>query len=286
MSVDLKPNDLPAYERNRNFVIYVRLPPERVFTVADVHPYVYGMRLEDGAKPWPHYRDAKTQEWWSLSRPSEKQLDELAWLIDLEQLAYKSREQATAFLEEILPELSTVAAQFGATTEPESTIPTALEKMEQCLQHLRLENARAQIIVAAPKGQTYTVRQWWEALSSNGLEWGDGDLFYYYNDLLSDEDVYQPDELFCAEPYSEEGYFHPGDLDGPVVFPDVALHFKIRDFPQPVVVLEAMAQVANQLSVQLNAQVLTVDGTHFNLPEAMHEVQDLCAKIATLDADN
>ena len=285
MSVDLKPNDLPAYERNRNFVIYVRLPPERMFTVADVHPYVYGMCLEDGAKPWPHYRDAETQKWWSLSRPSEKQLDVLAWLINLEQLAYKSREQATAFLEGVLPELAAAATQFGATTEPECTVPTALEKMDRCLQRLRLENARAQIIVVAPAGKPYTVRQWWEALAGIGLELGDGDLFYRYNDLFSDDEL-QPDELFCAEPYSEAGYFHPGDLDGPVVFPDIALHFKIRDFLQPVVVLEEMMKVANQLAAHLNAQLLTVDRTPFKLTEAMNEVQNIRAKIPALDTDD
>ncbi|MEM8532616.1 MAG: cell division protein ZipA C-terminal FtsZ-binding domain-containing protein [Chloroflexota bacterium] len=286
MSIEPTSNNFPLPERNRNFVIYVRLPPERAFTVADVHPYVYGMRLGDGAKPWPHYRDAATQEWWSLARPSEKQLDALVWLINLEQLAYKSREQAIAFLKEVLPELSTVAAQFGATTEPECTIPAALEKMEHYLQRLKLENARAQIVVAAPEGQVYTVRQWWEALAGVGLELGDGDLFYRYNDLFSDDEEFQLDELFCAEPYSEAGYFHPGDLDGPVVFPDVALHFKIRDFSQPAVVLEEMAQVANQLVAQLNAQLLTVDRKPFNLSEVMHEVQDIRAKIANLDTDN
>jgi hypothetical protein len=117
-----QPSERPSQYDGTQFVIRVDLPP-REFTTADLYEHVYGVRLDDGAKPWPYFRDAQTKDWWSLSTPSRFPLDAFAWMIDLDQLAYKPFSEAQAFLEAVLPELEARAARFGGTAKADRRRP-------------------------------------------------------------------------------------------------------------------------------------------------------------------
>lgn len=252
----------PSQYDGTQFVVFVDLPP-REWTTADLYEHVYGVRLNDGAKPWPYFRDAQTKQWWSLSTPGKYPVDALAWMIDLDQLAYKQFHEGQAYLEAVLPELEARAARFGGSADAEGSVQEALARMGRVREMLKVRDYQVTIVVAAPKGSAYGVTEWWRALEGVGLEYGDGNLFWLYNEAFT-EDGSEPYELFCAEPYSQPGYFHAGDRGGKVRFPDVALHFRARDVPDPVALLHRMAGVGAQLAEQLGAALLTEEGQPFD----------------------
>src|SRR5215813_10610027 len=80
----------PASMRRDHFLIALNLPVGRQFTIRDVYPHVYGHRLSDGAKPWPHFRDAACRKWFGLFTVDDTPIDALVWLIPFDQLAYKT----------------------------------------------------------------------------------------------------------------------------------------------------------------------------------------------------
>jgi hypothetical protein len=141
----------PSYYDGTQLVVYVDLPP-REWTTADLHEHVYGVRPNDGAKPWPYYRDAQSKEWWSLATPGDSTVDALVWMIDLDQLACKPLNVVQAFLQGVLPELEERAARFGGSVEAEATVPEAIAKMRRVREMLRVRDYQATIIVAAPGG--------------------------------------------------------------------------------------------------------------------------------------
>jgi len=270
----------PSQFDGTQFVIFVDLP-RRPWTTGELYEYVYGVRLDDGAKPWPYFRESGTEDWWSLSTPGDHAVDALAWMIDLDQLTYKGREAARAFLEGVLPELETRAARFGGAAVPETSIPDALTRMVAVQEMLRVRDYEVTIVVAAPDGPGYRVAEWWQALEAVGLKWGDGDLFWLYNGAFA-EDEDQPYELFCAEPHSVLGYFHSGDLNGPVRFPDVALHFRAKDIPDAPALLRRMAEVASQVASRLGAVLRTSSGHPFELDASEAELGQALRRLREL----
>lgn len=271
----------PSQFDGTQYVIFADLPP-RAWTTSQLYEHVYGVRLDDGAKPWPYFRDSTTGEWWSLSTPGDFPVDALAWMIDLDQLAYKRPEDARTFLEGVLPELETRAKQFGGIAVPEASVPEALARMSQVRDQLRIRNYQVVIVVAAPDGRGYRVAEWWQTLNDAGLEWGDLDLFWLYNEEYT-EDSPQPYELFCAEPYSVPGYFHPGDMDASVRFPDVSLHFRVSDVPDPRELLHRMFEVAQRIAGNLDAVLRTDSGQPFQLSLAEAELTEALRRIRDLD---
>ena len=275
-----QPGDRPSQYDGTQFVVAVDLPP-RDWTTADLYEHVYGVRLDDGAKPWPYFRDAQTKQWWSLSTPGKYPVDALAWMIDLDQLAYKPPDEARAFLEGVLPELEARAAQFRGSAEAEGSIQDALAKMGCVREMLKVRDYQVTIVIAAPEGRAYGVTEWWQALEGGGLEYGDGNLFWLYNEAVA-EDGSEPYELFCAEPFSVPGYFHAGDRGGRVRFPDVALHFRARDVPDAVALLLRMALVAEQLASRLGAVLLAEDGQSFDLAVAEARLRQALTQLRAL----
>ncbi len=259
---------IPEHIAREAFVVHVDLRGATP-TVAEIYAGVSGFRPEHGAKPWPHYRDADTGEWWSLNTAHPTRLDRLAWLMDLHQLAYHSRPEARAFLEGVLPELAAAATSIGGLARPEGSVDDALRKMAEFEARRAITEAEALILVAAPAGNAFPVRAWWDALQGAGLALGDGNLFWHY-----DADG---NELFCAEPFTRLGYFHRGDLDSNVTFPDVALRFRVRTAEDPERRLEAMHGYATAVATTLGAQLLDAEGNPFDLAKAVRRVTALCA---------
>lgn len=270
----------PSQFDGTQYVLFVDLPA-RAWTTADLHEHVYGVRLDDGAKPWPYFRDAVTGEWWSLSLPGEYSVDALAWMIDLDQLAYRQPDDARRFLEGVLPELEARAKRFGGVLVPELSIAEALAKMVEVRELVRIRDYEVTIVVA-PAGPGYRVAEWWRALEGAGLQWGDGDLFWLYNEAFT-EDGAEPYELFCAEPHSAPGYFHPGDLESSVRFPDVGLHFRARRVSEPVELLRRMHRIAERVASSLGAVLRTDGGQPFELPAAEAELAAALRRIRELE---
>jgi hypothetical protein len=262
------PLALPTQYDGTQFVVHAVLPAGKTLARADVYGAAYGIRLDDGAKPWPYCRDARTGAWFSLSVPTPDPLDALVWMIDLGQLLYRSREAASDFLNGVLPELADAAARFGARAVPESDVPTALTKMSRVEAWLRVRDREAVILITAPNGGAFAVRGWWRAFVNAGMVWGDGDLFWAHGDgAEGDEAEDGNEELFHAEPFSTNGYFHRSDLNSEMGFPDAALRFRLRDAPDAVARLREMARVAAQVAGELGADLKTTDGKPFRLAD-------------------
>ncbi len=275
----------PARERPSSYdgtqlVVHVALP-HGTWTTADLYEHVYGVRLHDGAKPWPHFRDAASGRWWSLSSPGKFRVEALAWMIDLDQLAYKPLDEARAFLQGVFAELAERAARFGGVAAPELDVERALVEMGRVREMLKVREHRVTVVVAAPPGSAYEVDAWWRALELVGLRHGDGDLFWRYDDA-DDEGEEGPRELFCAEPHSVRGYFHAGDRGRPTRFPDVALHFRARDVADPVALLRAMADVAQRLASRLGARLLDEEGRAFDLAGVEARTVEAMARLRAL----
>ncbi len=272
---------LPTQYDGTQLVIRVHLP-DRAVSIADVYDHVYGMHLDEGAKPWPYYRDVETGEWWSMSVKQDTVIDGLVWMIPLDQLRYKPRPDAVEFLETIYLELGDAAEQFGGFAVPECDVAAALAKMDQVAEVQAIRNFEMKILVRAPDGGAYTVAQWWGACEKSGLTYGDGNLFWLINESAS-EDNFEPYEYFSVEPYMKPGYFHRGDLNSSVAFPDVALSFRVRDFKEPHAVLEKMNAIAEKLANHLGANLLTPDGDVFDSPTATQRLNDAIKKLHALD---
>lgn len=261
-----QPRERPTQADGTQFVVFVDLPL-REWTTADLYEHVYGVRLNDGAKPWPYFRDAQTKQWWSLSTPDKSLVDAIAWMIDLHQLAYKPFPEAKDFLEIVLAELEERATRFGGSTEAECSVEEALAKMGRVQEMVNIRDYEVKIIIAAPEGNAYGVSDWRQALERVGLVYGDGNLFWLYNDSFAKDDS-EPYELFCAEPYSVPGYFHALDRGSHVQFPDVALYFRAREVADPAALLRRMAGIGEQLAAGLGADLLTDGGQPFELAAA------------------
>lgn len=260
-------------------VVEVELPSQPLST-ADVYRHVYGLHLDDGAKPWPYYRDASSRQWGSLASQTEAPLDRLVWMISLDQLRYRSRRDAELYLVQVYEDLEDAAAQFGGVSRPECSVDEALQKMDRVRDLLAIRDARITIVVRAPEDEAYSVDQWWDACEQAGLQYGDGNLFWLPNN--GELPLRGPDELFCVEPYTQSGYFHVGDRGSPLQFPDVAFSFRIRDFAEPEFVLERMAETAERLASLLGAELCSATGAPFHRGAAQEKLQRVRALMQTL----
>lgn len=260
-------------EDGTQFLVRIDLPSRRVIRCRDLHPHVYGLHLDHGAKPWPFYRDAKTGAWWSLSTPSDVPLDAALWKIDLVQLAYH-RNTAEQWLRGVLEDLEAAAAKLGARSVPEGSVANALEKMERAVVLQSIRQARLGILVVARSRDGHTVDEWWRALEQAGFDWGDGDLFWL--PLGTGE--------LCAEPFSRSGYFHPGDrASGRVRFPDVQLHIRLRDIlGDPHGALARAEGIAAAVANTLGAQLRTTAGDAWNAETARATLDAHVARLRAL----
>lgn len=255
------------------FLVRIELPSGRVLRCRDLHPHVYGLHLDHGAKPWPYYRDAQTGEWWSLSTPSDVPLDAALWKIDLVQLAYH-RSTAEQWMRGVLEDLEAAAAKLGARSVPEGSVANALEKMERAVALHSIRQASLGILVVARSREGHTVDEWWRALEQAGFVWGDGDLFWLR--LGTGE--------LCAEPFTRSGYFHPGDrASGRVRFPDVQLHIRLANIiGDPHGALTRASEIAATVANTLGAQLTTTAGDAWSAPTARATLDAQVARLRAL----
>lgn len=128
------------------------------------------------------------------------------------------------------------------------------------------------ILIRSESADGFSIKEWVRAFTVAGLRHGDGDLFWMLNHGTPSGD--EPDELFCAEPFSQLGYFHPLDWDNEVAtLPDVSLHFKVSDFKKPVEVLQQMHAAAQKIGEALKVLPLDAEGEVFDLHKAIQKVE-------------
>jgi FtsZ-interacting cell division protein ZipA len=127
------------------------------------------------------------------------------------------------------------------------------------------------------------VAEWWQACEKSGLTYGDGNLFWLLNESASEDNFDEPYEYFSVEPYSQRGYFHRGDLNSSMAFPDVALSFRVRDFKNPHNVLDKMIAVADLLADKLGANVLEPNGNAFDARATRQRLDHALERLRSLE---
>jgi hypothetical protein len=265
---DGNPRPVPPWHDGTGLCIHIDFSPDRPVRTRDIFDIVDGIRISDGAAPLPWYRDMETGQWWSLSYAGEETLDVFLWTIDLDQLSYKSRDDARSYLRGTYADLERVAEAAGGTAVPECDVDSAIEKMDRVVSWLSVRDFEAIIVVSAAPGYGYPVEAWWTALKDAALVPGDGDLF---------RDV---DGRYVVEPYSRPGFFHPEDLGQQVVFPDVAFRYLPRGRIDPLAEYREMASTALQVAAALDARVLSQTGQPFDLRSAEKELVRAAEEIA------
>lgn len=234
-------------DADRSWVLHLDLPPGP-HTCADLHPVVYGVRLDHGAKPWPWFRDGRG--WWSLSTPSDTVLQEALWLVDLEQLGYHPVETRRPFLEEVLGELRARAARLGATVRPVGSVDDALRRVAAVQARAELEHAVLQVLVTRADQAPVPNIDWMRALEGAGFRHGDGDMYWLDHEATE----------IGAEPYSDDAWFHPA---GPPLR-NVQLYVPVRDVRDLEGTAERLAALAEAVAAPLGMVAVTLEGRAFH----------------------
>ncbi|WP_074407793.1 MULTISPECIES: cell division protein ZipA C-terminal FtsZ-binding domain-containing protein [Aquimarina] len=131
------------------------------------------------------------------------------------------------------------------------------------------------ILIRSDSKKEFSIKELVQAFKIAGLRHGDGDLFWMYSDGLTQLEE-MSDELFCAEPFSQLGYFHPLDWNNENdTLPDVSLHFRISDFKNPMEILKIMYEAAQKIAKQLNVEPLNLNGQKIDLLKEMEKTKTI-----------
>jgi nucleotide-binding universal stress UspA family protein len=195
--------------------------------------------------------------WWSLSTNQPLPLHEVVWLVDLDQLGYHPVETHRPFLEEVLATLSERAESIQATVRPATSIEDALRRVERVRKHAELEQAVMVVLLSRTDQAPVPNEEWMHGLEVAGLRHGDGDLYWA---------EHQRTEI-CAEPWSDNGWFHPG---GPP-FRNVALHVRISDVADLVKAAQRLHFLAQKVTEVMDVVAVSPDGRAFHPDLAVAE---------------
>lgn len=151
--------------------------------------------------------------------------------------------------------LIAAASRIAPATVHPSELPSAAERHARALEALRsdLQDAEIMIGLVAPKDQPFEGRALWDALSSLGLEWGDGDLFHWVNPAQESGD----DSLFDVSTSTPPGYFLPEEvIDGRLNVGDLSFSMSIPRTHEPALVLDAMIRAARFVQQRLGGTLV------------------------------
>ncbi|AKU95847.1 Cell division protein ZipA [Labilithrix luteola] len=211
-------------------------------------PTIYGRAVAD--KAWT-YVDASNV-------PDD--YDQLALGFDFTRLG---KESFTEFrLNEIVLACEAAAKLLGAgSTKARLSAREALARARE-LDELRDEydDARAEVRLLAPEGETFDGKTVWDVMQCLGLHWGDMDIFHWENE----DDSRGDDHLFSVCSSTSPGYFIPNEIaDDRVHVGDLIFAFSIPRSADPAVVLEGMLAAATYTQTRLGGRL--VDGKETDL---------------------
>lgn len=268
--------------------LVVKLMLSQAISPEEVSRHAYMPDVGQHPKPWPFYRDPQTSEWFRLSPDcevaAEARPEEYAWVIDdLPQLArQRPRSEWREHFAEALARCEAAARALGGRIEPDFTPESAVDRTIAAIELKQILEASVLLLVRRPDGVAPTVDEWWHAFEEAGLEVGDGDMFYRFEERIDEDGQRWPDEVFMVEPHSVGGYFHRGDLGSGLTFPDMRFSFRLRGREQPQDDLSSMLTTARRVAAAVGGTVL--DDLERDLDEAKlrNEVATAVQRIAEL----
>ncbi len=128
-----------------------------------------------------------------------------------------------------------------------------------------------QVLLVAPDGESFGGVQIWDALTSLGLRWGDGDYFHWENPYEVGEGP-----LFSVGTTTEPGYFLPElAASGDLHVADLDFGFAPARVHDPVAVFEAMMRGVRYAQRRLGGELQRLDGTQLDEAALRAEIEQL-----------
>jgi cell division protein ZipA len=126
-------------------------------------------------------------------------------------------------------------------------------------------------LLVAPEGEHFDGVQLWDALTSLGLRWGDGDYFHWESPHAVGDD-----HVFSVGTTTEPGYFLPElATSGRLQVADLAFGFMPMRAHDPLEVLDAMLRGARYVQRRLGGEIRGADGSPLDEHAIRHAIEQL-----------
>lgn len=146
------------------------------------------------------------------------------------------------------------------------TIEISVSKAKKLVQIYQEFNQYAIIVLEAEN--QFNGIEMWDVLQSLGLQWGNGDLFYWYN-----EHRYGHDQHFTVWTRTDPGYFLPEAVkDGRMNPQNLIFGFSIPRSADPKNIYEIMLNSVKYCQKRLGGQILDMNGQPLNEEKEKQEL--------------
>jgi cell division protein ZipA len=174
-------------------------------------------------------------------------------------------------LEYLVEDLQKRIAKFStqvsiAITEDVASAVERAKKLFEMKQALSYD-----MIIILKADSSYTGLRAWDAMSSLGLRWGDGDLFHWNND-----EHYGDDHYFTVWSTTPPGYFFPENVkEGKYNPHDLLFGYPVARSADPINIFDIMVESVKYCQKRLGGQILNRQGAAFNEAESRAELVKL-----------
>jgi len=153
--------------------------------------------------------------------------------------------------------------------EHKESIERAIQRAKGLVSLYQEFNADAIIVLQSDK--QFDGAKMWDVLQSVGLNWGDGDLFQWYNNK-----DYGNDQHFSVWTTTEPGYFLPEEVkDGNLNPQNLVFGFSVPRSADPKNVFEIMFNAVEYCQKRLGGQILDKNMQPFNVEKEQKEMKEL-----------
>jgi cell division protein ZipA len=132
-------------------------------------------------------------------------------------------------------------------------------------------NQGIDVVLQAPKDQTFDGKAIWDVMLCLGLRWGDMDLFHWENPGIPGDD-----HLFSVWTTTPPGYFFPERIAaGQVHTADLAFGFSIPRTYQPETLFDSMMKAVQYAQKRLGGRLANVDGNSFSEDATRSQIRNV-----------
>ena len=131
------------------------------------------------------------------------------------------------------------------------------------------------LILTAPEGKRFSGQEVWDVMLCLGLDYGDGDLFHWINNLS-----FGDDHFFTVETSTPPGYFIPQRMaSGEGNVADLNFSFSIPRSADPVAVFDSMANAVEYARQRLGGDIVLGTGEPFDKAAEEAKIAEIVRKL-------
>jgi cell division protein ZipA len=131
------------------------------------------------------------------------------------------------------------------------------------------------ILIVLKADSKYNGLEFWDALTSLGLQWGDGDIFHWNNKYDFGDQVF-----FSVWTSTAPGYFFPEEVANGNCNPEnLVFGYSIPRNSDPSAVFEIMLESVKYCQKRLGGVLLNYKGEPFNEIKEREEIQEIATKM-------